>query len=131
NGTGGNPALSQAGFSQSTSFTPTNDSYLTPAATLSDPFPAGLLQPTGGGPSTFLGQSISFYNPNPRNAYSLRWNFGIQREIPGHVVMEVAYIGNHALHLPINTQLNYLPRQYLATSLVRDQATIDLLTRTT
>src|SRR5262249_19504168 len=43
NGNGGNPSLTQSGFSQSTSLTATNDSYLTPSGTLSNPYPTGLL----------------------------------------------------------------------------------------
>jgi hypothetical protein len=47
------------------------------------------------------------------------------------MVLEVAYVGNHAMHLPISTQLDYIPRQYLSKSLVRDPATITNLTGAT
>ena len=30
-------------------------------------------------------------------------------------MLEVAYIGNHSVHLPITKQLDYIPRQYLST----------------
>jgi hypothetical protein len=43
------------------------------------------------------------------------------------MVLEVVYIGNHGVHLPITTQLDYIPRQYLSTSPSRDQNTINLL----
>jgi hypothetical protein len=121
--------LNQEGFSQATPFVATGDNYLSPSATLSDPFPSGILHPSGAsaGAATFLGQSISFFNPHVRNPYYIRWNFGVQRQLPGSIVLEVAYIGSHALHLPINTQLNYIPRQYLSTSILRDQNTINLL----
>ncbi len=125
-------ALSQAGFSQSTSYNASNNSFLTPATNLSDPFPTGFVAPAGSsrGASTFLGQNLALFNPNPRNPYSIRWNFGVQRELPGHFVMEVAYIGNHVVHLPISTQLDYVPRQYLSTSQLRDAAAVTLLTGT-
>ena len=42
-----NPILTQQGFSQSTPFTPTNNNYLTPFATLANPFPSGIQQPGG------------------------------------------------------------------------------------
>ena len=42
-----NPILTQEGFSQTTAYNPTNNNYLTPAATLSNPFPGGILQPVG------------------------------------------------------------------------------------
>ncbi len=119
--------VNQTGFSQTTDVVSTNDSYLTPSATLSNPFPNGILQPTGSslGLSTFAGKSLTFFNPEPLNPYSQRWTFGIQRQLPGSTVFEIGYIGNHALHLPVNRQLNFLPRQYLSASTVRDQPVID------
>jgi hypothetical protein len=122
--------LNQEGFSQTTQLVATNDNYLTPASSLSNPFPGGILQPSGSakGAGTFLGQAITFFNPNLSNPYSLRWNFGVQRQLPGQFVLEVAYIGNHAVHLlTSNIQLDTIPRQYLSTSPVRDNATINLL----
>jgi hypothetical protein len=132
NGINGGQTLNQEGFSQTTQFTATNNNYLTPATTISNPFPSGILAPAGaaGGASTFLGQAITFFNPNVSDAYSIRWNLGVQRQLPGQIVLEVAYIGNHAVRLPINKQLDYIPRQYLSTSAVRDNATIGLLTGT-
>jgi hypothetical protein len=129
-GVNGLPALRQSGFSQTTQFLATNDNYLSPAATLSNPFPAGILRPVGSalGASTFLGQQVNFFNPDVRNPYSLRWNFGIQRQLPGEMVLEAAYIGNHGLHLLVaSTGLNSVPQRYLSNSPVRDSATINLL----
>jgi hypothetical protein len=74
------------------------------------------------GLGTFQGQSITFFNTDVRNSYSVRWNFSVQRQLPGQIVLEVAYIGNHAVHLPISKNLDYVPRQYLSTSLYRDAA---------
>ncbi len=130
--TGNSVSLNQQGFSQSTAYVATNDSFRTPATTLSDPFPTGFVAPAGSskGTGTFLGQGISFYMPDARSPYAMRWNFGIQRELPGHIVMEVAYIGNHAVRLPINTQLDSIPRQYLSTLPTRDNALNTLLTGT-
>jgi hypothetical protein len=127
------PTPNQPGFSQSTAMTVTNNSFLSPAATLSDPFPAGFVLPTGSskGSSTFLGQAISFYNPNIRNPYSVRWEFSIQRQLPGQMVLEAAYIGNHGMHQLINVQLDSIERQFLSTLLVRDNALITTLSAST
>ncbi|HKE25696.1 MAG TPA: carboxypeptidase regulatory-like domain-containing protein [Bryobacteraceae bacterium] len=124
--------LDQAGFSQTTQVVATNNSFVSPAATLSDPFPNGILYPAGtsAGAATFLGQQVVFFNPHIRNPYDLRWNFGVQRQLPGQMVLEIAYIGNHALHLPINTQLDYIPRQYLTTQVFRDNSLNSTLTGT-
>jgi hypothetical protein len=125
----GATGVNQPGYSQTTSVVPSLDSFLTPHATLSNPFPDGIQQPTGSslGLATFLGKGLTFYNPNVRNGYSFRWEFGIQRELPKSVVLEVAYVGNHAVHLGFSRGLNNTPKQYLSTSPVRDQATIDRL----
>jgi hypothetical protein len=129
-----NAILNQQGFSQSTSVTPSNNNYLTPNATLSDPFPGGnILRPAGSsaGLLTFAGQTVSYFNPEMQNPYSLRWNFGIQHELTPNTMLEIAYMGNHSIHLPITyTQQNTLPRQYLSTLPVRDQALISSLTAT-
>jgi Carboxypeptidase regulatory-like domain len=129
--------INQQGFSQSTSLVASLDSFLTPSATLGNPFPDGIQQPTGSsqGLATFLGKDVTFFNPRVVNPYSIRWEFGIQRELPGSTVLEVAYIGNHAVHLGLGStardtgdyQLNYIPGQYLSTSPTRDTNTINRL----
>jgi len=125
--------LNQPGFSQTTNMTVTNNNYLTPATTLSNPFPSGFVQPSGStlGASTNLGSSIVFVDPSLRNPYVARWQLGVQHELPKQMVLEVAYIGNRANHLPIVTQLDYIPRQYLSNSLLRNSALITQLTATT
>jgi len=107
----------------------TTDSNLTPKATLANPFPDGFQQPTGSslGIATNLGKSFSYFNPGIHNPYSIRWELGMQRELPGGTVLELAYIGNHAVHLLLNRNMDAVPAQYLSTSPVRDQATIDYL----
>lgn len=131
NGINGAQTLNQEGFSQTTSYVATSNNYLSPATTISNPFPSGFLQPSSSnGPGTALGTGITIFNPHVLNAYSVRWNMGVQRQLPGGMVLEVAYIGNHAVHLPFSTQLDFIPRQYLSTSLYRDaaeNATVSLL----
>jgi hypothetical protein len=126
-----NPILAQEGYSQTTQMVPTNNNFLTPAATLSNPFPSGFVQPAGSaaGLGTYLGQTISFLNPEMKNPYSLRWNFGFQHTITANTLLEVVYIGNHSVHLPVTvTQVNAIPRQYMSTLPVRDTALNTTLT---
>src|SRR4030095_1505593 len=131
NGANGLPALRQEGFSQTTPFVATQNNFRSRANSLSDPFPTGILQPVGSsqGASTFLGQQIQFFSPEVRNPYCLRWNFGIQRQLPGQIILEVAYIGKHRIHLLVaTTNMDFVPARYLSTSPVRDQAVINSLT---
>lgn len=121
----------QTGYSQSTPILGASlTGGLRPTSTLEDPFPQGIQQPTGSslGLATYLGRSVTFYNTEPKNPYSLRWNFGVQRQITSSMVAELGYTGNHSVHLPVDQQLDYVPARYLSTLPVRDQATIDRLT---
>jgi len=69
----GTVAPQQPGYTATTSYVPTNNSYLTPATTLSNPFPSGIQQPVGSsqGINTYLGQSITFNNTHFLNQYGL------------------------------------------------------------
>jgi hypothetical protein len=114
----------QEGFSQTTQYVATNNSYETPANTLSNPFPGGFLQPAGSsaGASTFLGQAISFLAPVQHDPYSERWNLGVQQELTSSTLFEALFVGNHGVHLPVLSQnLNAPELQYLTTNPYRDQ----------
>jgi len=119
----------QQGYSASTTYVATNNSYLTPATTLSNPFPTGITPPAGSalGVNTFLGQSVTVFNPHLANQYSLRWDFDVQHQLSKNTTLEAAYIGNHSVHLTTSYNFGSLPSQYLSTSPFRDNATISAL----
>ena len=97
-GTNSSNAFSNSeGFSATDSFSATTNNYLTPAHTLSNPFPNGFATATGSaqGASTFLGQAISFLAPVQHDPYSERYNIGFQREITPSTLVEMLYVGNH------------------------------------
>ena len=130
-----NPILEQQGFSQTTSLPSnnTNNNGLSPAVTLGNPFPNGLTQPAGSsaGLATFVGQNIVFLNPQVKDPYSVRWNFGFEHAITPTITLEAAYIGNHSVHTPAYvTQFNNVPVQFLSTMTTRDQPLISTLTGT-
>jgi len=78
-----------------------------------------------------MGQTVSFLNPEMKNPYSLRWTFGVQHSFTSNLLLEVSYIGNHAVHLPVSvTQLNVIPRQFLSTSPTPDATLAGTLTGT-
>jgi hypothetical protein len=119
----------QTGFSQTTSIVPTLNGFLAANATLANPFPSGLQAPTGSslGLATYLGNSVAFETPGQKNPYSVRWNLDLQRELPGQMVFEAGYFGNHAVHLSADRQLDFIPAQYLSTLPFRDANTINTL----
>ena len=126
----GTAGINQFGFSQTTPLVATLDGFLTPAATLANPFPNGIQSPTGSssGLRTFLGQAVRFYNPQPKNPYSNRWNLGIQRELARDMVLEAGYVGNHSVHLGVERGYNSVPRDLLSASPLRDQTAINRMT---
>ncbi|MEK7403489.1 MAG: carboxypeptidase-like regulatory domain-containing protein [Acidobacteriota bacterium] len=121
--------VDQTGFSRSTDLVASVDSGQHYIASLSNPFPSGFDRPAGAGLglATNLGQGISFFNSRLLTPYMQRFQAGVQRELPAQSVLEIAYVGNRATKVRIGRDINATPRQYLSTSPVRDQATIDYL----
>jgi hypothetical protein len=108
--------LGSEGYFATTSFVSSLDGGITPADKLSNPFPNGLNQATGNqlGLKTLLGQDIITVFRDDRTAYAQQWNVNVQREIPGGLLLDVAYAGSKSNKLPVDVQLNQLPDQYLS-----------------
>jgi hypothetical protein len=49
-------------------------------------------------------------DPNWRNPYSQQWTLGIQRELAPNLLLDVAYVGSHALRLPYDPETNRVDR---------------------
>jgi hypothetical protein len=90
---------------------------LTPADTLSNPFPNGIIQPPGRDPNflgTVAGAALTGPVPNQALPYMQQWNFGLQKEVASGLLVEVSYAGAKGTHLPRGTQnINQLPNGYL------------------
>jgi outer membrane receptor protein involved in Fe transport len=50
--------------------------------------------------------TVNTVDPNLVNPMTYVWNLGIQREIPGHNIIDLAYVGSRGTHLFINEQAN-------------------------
>ncbi|MEP6893748.1 MAG: TonB-dependent receptor, partial [Gaiellaceae bacterium] len=124
--------VNQVGYSRDTALTPSLDNGQTFRATLSNPFPDGLLDPVGSalGLMTNVGLGVSFpYVGDVRNPRNHRWSLGFQRELPWQMLIEATYVGAHGQNLPVTRQLNAVPQQYFSTSPVRDDATNNRLSQ--
>ena len=74
----------------------------TPIAFLDNPFPNGFNLPTGKslGAATNIGLGIGEgVIPDPGTPYIQQWNLNVQRELPGKILFEVAYIGSKGTRL--------------------------------
>ncbi len=121
----------QQGFTQRTSLTSSLDNGLSFRGTLANPFPDGILLPAGAsaGLRTFLGRGPTFFTPDRPTGYMQRWSFNIQRQFGQHLLIELGYTGNRGTHLGLGGGYDPVPAQYLSTLGVRDQPTIDKLTK--
>jgi len=104
------------GFSQTTPFVSSLDSGRTPANEVSNPFPSGVLRPVGAslGLETFLGQSPDFSNTKARVPYVHQFSFGFQRQLPGMIMVEAAYVGSRTRAAVVSKPINELPLEALA-----------------
>jgi hypothetical protein len=133
-----NEGPDQTGFSRTTSTTLTNDfgvnwlvgNLRAGVSPLADPFPVradgtrfdapvqsnlGLMAKVGRG-------SWSFTDYDRKHARQQRWRIGLQRQLSGSMVVEAAYVGTFSDQVQVSQTLSYLPEQYWADGLVRNDA---------
>ncbi len=119
------------GYSQATTYVYSNDGGKTPAGSLSNPYPGGILQPSGNanGYLTGVGSSVTTWSQNSKSPIVHQYSFDIQRELPAQIGLQIGYVGSRSRHLMpgngMNTaNINQLPDQYLALGLgATDQLT--------
>ncbi len=93
------------GFNQYTNVISTyNNDGATPYLHLGNPFPNGLIPPSGS--SLGLLNDVGYGAIGPlrtaaaaRTPYEQSWSFGIQRELANNIVLDVEYIGKKGTHL--------------------------------
>ncbi|MGH9664028.1 MAG: TonB-dependent receptor, partial [Bryobacteraceae bacterium] len=101
--------VSDVGYRSDTTYAATLNG-VTPNTYLNDPFPNGFAPVSGNtlGLLTGIGSPIEAEllgdNVTP---YSQNWNFNIQRQLPGSVLVEAAYVGSRGLHLNQSGETDY------------------------
>jgi hypothetical protein len=96
------------GFSVSTPLVASVDGGITPAASLSNPYPAGLDKPVGSsqGLATLVGRGFTYHNYGRTIPYVHQFSIGAQRELPGRMVLDVSYVGSRTRQLPVAKAIN-------------------------
>ncbi len=78
----------------------------TPTLFQSNPWPSGILQPTGRTNPTFssglLGQSVVVPVPQNSYPYMQQWNLAVGRQWKGNWTTQMIYAGTKGTHLPLN-----------------------------
>jgi hypothetical protein len=99
------------GFSNLTQFVQSIDGNQTPANTLNNPFPNGLLAPVGNtqGPATLVGTGGINFSVTNRPIPKV-WQFaaGIQHELPWNLLVDASYVGTRTRELEVSVDTNYL-----------------------
>lgn len=141
-----NNGLNQTGYSRGTNTAVTNDNGLTfnntnltspecraslAACTtlLADPFPVRtdgtrFDTPLGNalGVMALQGRGLTFLDYNWERARQHRYRIGVQRQIGGLMVAEIAYLGSRTDQIQVEQRLDSVPAQFWATGLIRNNA---------
>ncbi|HWD00557.1 MAG TPA: TonB-dependent receptor, partial [Candidatus Sulfopaludibacter sp.] len=106
---GANSTVGTQGFSAVTNYVGSPDG-LTPSVYLSNPFPNGLNKPSGSSQGLLSGIGSTFATPlygDNRVPYTQNWDLNLQRELPGNILLDAAYVGSHGVHLNMAGETDY------------------------
>jgi hypothetical protein len=127
----------QQGFAGTTPFVATNNNGLSFVANLTNPFPNGSLPSPGSSQGLLTSTGIAVGASDApalpierKNAKFARVIAGFQRELPAHFVVEANYVSAWGYDMPVNRNLNYVPRSFLGTNVATDTAANTLLSAT-
>ncbi|MCC6367178.1 MAG: TonB-dependent receptor [Bryobacterales bacterium] len=93
---------------------------ITPFNLLRNPYPEGFRAPTGSadGLLTQAGANLQAFWPDSPSPLNKMWNVTIQRELPGGILFETAYVGNRGTNLSSSSEsgmdFNQLDPKYLS-----------------
>ena len=90
-----------------TNYASTIDGF-TPANTVTDPFPTGILYPTVTGPTYASGTNTFGTIYSTPVSYAEQYNFGFENTWPRNFVFSLNYVGSHGVHLPVSFSPNDL-----------------------
>jgi hypothetical protein len=89
------------GYVATTSYVASNNSNNTPANSLSNPYPSGLLQPVGNtlGLSQGLGDSLTTIDQGRRSPIVQQYSLDIERQFPYDIALQLGYVGSKGRNL--------------------------------
>ena len=105
------PGNNNLGFSSNTQYLSTFDGGIHQSGTTIDnPFPGGIVQPTGSslGLETGLGQSQWFINPHYKTPRFELYSLGVERQFLKHDVINVTYSGSRSTRQDSSDNINHV-----------------------
>jgi len=103
------------GFSATTSYVSSLDGKVPSAGgslsgpySLVDPFPLGIIEPTGAkeGLLTLIGQGFTFDPTRRKIPRTYQYSLGFQRELPSNILFEISFAGNYQTFVWVSWGLN-------------------------
>ena len=79
------------------------------------PYPNGVVLPVGNTLELLsgVGNNQNFDQRTRKIPQVQQFSFGIQREIPGHIVVDISYVGSRSKDIRVGTQMNHLTNEQL------------------
>jgi outer membrane receptor protein involved in Fe transport len=105
------PGDNNEGFSANTQYNATLDNGIHQSGlTIDNPFPTGIIQPTGSslGLETGLGQSQWFINPNYKTPRYENYSLGMERQFLKHDMVNVTYSGSRSTRQDSSDNINHV-----------------------
>jgi hypothetical protein len=98
--------LGARGFTATTTYVASTDGNLTPANTMTNPYPAGIEQPRGSadGLRTGAGGTVHFVDQFRKSPYVQQFSLDVQRTLPGDLVVGVGYLGARGTNFSVGGQ---------------------------
>ena len=90
-----------------------DNSGINPVFLLSAPNPPINYVSASTSPTAYNGHSVNYYPYDTPVARNYQWSFSIQRELPGNILAEAAYVGSHGSGLPFVVDYNEVPANKL------------------
>jgi hypothetical protein len=103
------------GFSQATSAQPWTSTYQVNSV-FANPFPNGLIQPTGAaaGLATGVGNAVTFSNPSKQIPNVWQFSAGFQYELAPGLLLDASYVGSRTRQIQVSQSQDFLTLAQLA-----------------
>ena len=105
------------GYTQTNSLVAASSTAPVPASyTLSNPFPNGLIGPSGNslGYATGVGSSLTLLDSDRHAPVVMQYSADVQQDLGYGFAFKIGYVGAHAKNLPLTANINQLPDKYLS-----------------
>ena len=114
--------MGRMGYTATTTYLASTDGNRTPANSLSDPFPSGILTPQGSskGLATGAGGVIDFVDQSSKPGRVHQYSVDYTRELAGSTAVSIGYSGSRSEHMPVGgtvdttVNINQIDPSYLS-----------------